>query len=476
MKTRPQTLKMAAQAVRGGEALSSLRLFFLGLTAALLVMAMTLQAARAVEVERVVSPGGIEAWLVEDHSNPIISMEFSFKGGATLDPEGKEGTANMLSGMLDEGAGPYDSKAFRARLENLSIRLSFDAGLDRFSGSFQTLVENEAEARELLRLSLSEPRFDEEPMERIRGQILVGIARDETDPSAIASKTLRRTLFPGHPYGRSQEGTAGSVAGITRVDLQTYLAENLTLDRLKIGVVGDIAPEALGALLDEVFGSLPKEGRTPEPRKVSPTNLGEVLVVEQAVPQSSVTLAKEGVMRHDPDYYTAYVVNYVLGGGGFASRLFEEVREKRGLAYSVYRYLYPFDETALIVGGTATVNERVAESLEVMLGEWRRMADEGPTAEELEKAKTYLTGSFPLRFSNSPRIAGMLVGMQQDELGIDYLDRRNSYIEAVTLEDARRVAKELFDPDDLTVIVVGQPEGIEPTRKVEDVGQAEPRG
>ncbi len=326
----------------------------------------------------------------------------------------------------------------------------------------------------MLRLSLTEPRFDPEPVERIRGQILVGLARDETDPQALAGRALWSSFFPDHPYGRPADGTVDSVSGLAVEDLERYRAEELTLDRLKIGVVGDITPEALGPLLDEVFGGLPSEGGPVEVPAISPAVEGETIVIDQEVPQSMVTLGHEGVLRSDPDYYTAYVVNYVLGGGGFASRLFEEVREKRGLAYSVYSYLYPFDEAAVILGGTATANERVAESLAIIREEWARMAEEGPSAEELEKAKTYLTGSFPLRFSNSPRIAGMLVGMQQEDLGIDYLDRRNDYIEAVTLEDARRVAAELLHPDRLTVVVVGKPEGIEPTMPAHE--EVEPRG
>ena len=446
------------------------------LTVAFALLIASLQQARAAEVQRVVSPGGIEAWLIEDHSNPIFSMEFSFKGGTALDPADKPGTANMLAALLDEGAGPYDSKAFRAKLENLSIQLSYSASRDRFSGSFQTLTENREEALEMLRLSLGEPRFDEEPVERIRGQILVGLSRQETDPRSIASRVLWKSFFPDHPYGNNSDGTVESVTEISVSDLDGYRRQELTLDRLKIGVVGDVTPAELGPILDLVFSSLPPEGGPLPDETVSPQNLGETMVVEQEVPQSVVSFGHEGVLRGDPDYYTAYVVNYVLGGGGFSSRLFEEVREKRGLAYSVGSYLYPFDDAALVVGGTATANERVAESLAVIREEWTRMAAEGPSAEGLEHAKTYLTGSFPLRFSNSPRIAGMLVGMQQENLGIDYLERRNAYIEAVTLEDAKRVAAELFQPDKLIVVVVGKPQDVEATRAAPEEVSPEPRG
>lgn len=431
---------------------------------ALLAIAALSVSVRAAEIQRVVSPGGIEAWLIEDHSNPILSLEFAFAGGAALDPLGKEGLANMVSGLLDEGAGAFDSTAFRAALENNSISLSYDASKDTFSGSLRTLTRNRAKAVELLRLTLTDPRFDAEPVERIKAQILTGIARREKDPDAIAGRTLWQLLYPDHAYGRETSGTVDSISAIDVGDLRAFVAERLSLKTLKIGVVGDITASELAGLLDEAFGALPSGGDLATLADVTPANLGETVVIEAPIPQSVVAFAQPGLKRDDPDYYIAYVVNHILGGGGFSSRLFAEVREKRGLAYSVYSYLLPLDHTALIYGGVATAGERVGETLDLVRAEWRRLAEEGPTEEELEAAKTYLTGSFPLRFSNSGRIAGMLLGMQIENLGIDYLERRNDFIDAVTLDDARRVAGALFDAGNLTVVVVGQPENVVPTR------------
>jgi zinc protease len=432
--------------------------------ATLLLLVAVALPARAVEVARVVSPGGIEAWLVEDHSNPIIALELAFRGGGALDPDGKEGLANLLAGTLDEGAGELDSQAFQARLQDLAIRLSFDSGVDSFQGSLQTLTENRDSAFELLRLALTAPRFDAEPLERIRSQILAGLRQRSEDPDYIAGRTLRQMLFPGHPYSRPSDGTPESLAGITADDLRRFVAERLARDNLKIAVVGDISAAELAALLDATFGSLPARAAPISVPEVTAAAEGGVVVIDKAVPQSVVALGQPGIKRHDPDFYAAYVVNYILGGGGFASRLYEEVREKRGLAYSVYAYLSPLDHSSLVAGGVATANARVAESLALIRQEWARMAEEGPSAEELEDAKTYLTGSYPLRLSSSGRVAGMLVGIQLDELGIDYINRRNDFIEAVTLEDARRVAARLYDADALSVVVVGQPEGIKPTR------------
>ena len=439
----------------------------------LFVAALFLAAApaRAVEIQRVVSPGGIEAWLVEDHSNPIIALELGFRdGGSVIDPAGKEGLANMVSGLIDEGSGPLDSRTFRREMENRSISISFDASLDRFFGSLSTLTKHRDKAFELLRLALTEPRFDEEPVERIRSQILAGLARQSENPNAIAMLTMRALLLPEHPYHRPLRGTPDSVGAIDRDDLLAYTKRVFSRDRLIIGVTGDITPEELAAALDSTFGALPETGEDIAVADVAPAAVGDLVVVDKDIPQSTALFGHAGIARDDPDYYTAQVVNYVLGGGSFASRLYAEVREKRGLAYSVYSSLQPLDHTAFVFGGVATQNARIGESLDLIRTEWQRMSDSGPTAEELQDAKTYLTGSFPLRLSSSGRIAGMLMAIQLHDLGIDYLDKRNSFIEAVTLEDARRVAGRLFDPAAFTVVVVGRPEGLEPTRDPPPLG------
>jgi zinc protease len=439
------------------------------LTALVLILFAGLPA-RAVEVQRVVSPGGVEAWLVEDHLNPIVSLDLAFRGGTALDPEGKDGLANLAAGLLDEGAGPLDSQAFQTRLADLSIRLSFSAAPDTFRGTLGTLTENRDAAFELLRLALTEPRFDPEPVERIRAQILAGVRRDAEDPDRIAGHTLMRLFFPEHPYGRPTRGTAETVAALSAEDLRRFVAEHLGRDNLKIAVVGDITAAELAPLLDETFGGLPAAAAPARVADVAPQGGGEVVVVRKDIPQSVVVLGHAGLPRDDPDFYAAYVVNYILGGGGFSSRLYEEIREKRGLAYSVRAYLSPRDHAALLIGGVATENGQVGQSLALIREEWARMAESGPSAEELAAAKTFLTGSYPLRQSSTGRIAGMLLSFQLDDLGIDYINRRNRHIEAVTLEDARRVARRLYREDLLTVVVVGRPEGIEATREAPEEG------
>lgn len=429
------------------------------------LVAWAAPVAAAVDVQRVVSPGGIEAWLVEDHTTPLISLSLAFRGGAALDPKGKEGLAELVSGLLDEGAGDLDSQAFQRRIADLAMDYGFSSGTDSFHGSLRTLTEHREAAFDLLGLSLSAPRFDPEPVERIRGQILARLARNANDPDEIAGRVWWRTMFPDHPYGRPNEGTPESIRAITIDDLKGFVARRFARDNLIVGVVGDIDAATLAPLLDRAFGKLPQAGTPYEIAEAEPQGAGATVVVERDVPQSVVIFGESGLKRDDPDFYAAYVMNYVLGGGGFSSRLTEEVREKRGLAYSVTSYLTTLDHAGVIQGHVATQNARVAQSLDIIRSEWRRMAQEGPTEQELADAKTYLTGSYPLRMTSTGSLARVLTAIQLEGFPIDYMDKRNSYIEAVTLEDARRVARRLLDPERLTVVVVGKPEGVTPTQE-----------
>ena len=418
------------------------------------------EAAAAAKVQHVVSPSGIEAYLIAEPTIPFMSLAMRFEGGAIGDPKGKEGLANLMSGLLDEGAGDLDSQAFRTELEDLAIRLSFDAGRDAFTGNLKTLTENRERAFELLRLALTEPRFDDEPVDRIRGQIQAGLRRRSQDPDYLASRNWFETAFAGHVYARPVEGTIESVAAITADDLQDFVESRLARDNLLIGVAGDITAEELGPLLDHAFGALPKSSIKLSPAKTEPRQTGTI-IVRQDVPQSKVLFGQEGLEREDPDFYAAYVTNHILGGGGFTSRLTNEIREARGLAYSVYSYLYPADFAPLWLGGLGTANASVAEALNLVRQELKRMAAGDVSQAELDDAKTYLTGSFPLRLTSNDRIASLLVSMQADDLGPDYLEKRNGFIEAVTLSDIKRVAARLYDPASLLTVVVGDPPDLE---------------
>lgn len=416
--------------------------------------------ARALEIKEVVSSKGVKAWLVEDHTIPLIAMTFSFKGGSAGDPPDKEGLAHFLSGMLDEGAGDLDSAAFQALVQSKSIKLSFDAERDEFEGSLQTLSEHRDEAFRLLRLALASPRFDAEPLERVRDQILLGMQQDNEDPEDIASRAWMKAAFGSHPYGRATKGSIDGIKAVTSADLKALTKRMFTRDGLLISVVGDIDEAALKRLLDETFGDLPETSAMPATPEAEALKGPRIEVIQRDIPQSVIQFGLRGIKRDDPDFIPAYVMNFILGDGGFGSRLTEEVREKRGLSYSVYTGLYPLERSGVIIGGAATVNDRAAETIDILRREIARMAQEGPTAKELEDSKTYITGSYALRFDSNRKISRQLLAIQRDKLGIDYVNRRNGIIEAVTLDDVKRVARRLLDADGLVFTVVGKPRDV----------------
>jgi zinc protease len=427
-----------------------------------LVFAASAHPARATAIERVVSAGGIEAWLVHEPAVPLIAVDFAFVGGAVQDPPGKAGTASLAASLLDEGAGDLDSKAFSDRLERKAVELSFDAERDHLRGSLRTLSENRDEAFDLLRLALTAPRFDAADVELNRAQILSTLRHQTTSPGDIASRRWWETAFAGHPYGRPVNGTLASVPNIAIDDLKAYTHRVLARQNLKIAVVGDIDAETLKPLLDRVFGALPEKPDLTPVENATPQGLGRRIVVSLDVPQAVVDFGGPGIARKDPDFIAAYLVNHILGGGSFSSRLYQEVREKRGLAYSVSDSLIWLDHAALFIGGTATRADRTGETLDLIEKEIHRLAEAGPTAAELAAAKNFLNSSFVLNLDTSSKIASLLVQLQLDDLGIDYFARRSAMIDAVTLDDARRVAKRLLD-NGLLVTVVGKPEGVAAT-------------
>jgi zinc protease len=434
-----------------------LRLLF-----AILFSSLFASAVHAFEIQEVKSPGGISAWLVEEHSIPLIAMSFSFRAGTASEPPDKAGITYFLSGMLDEGAGPLDADAFRKRRDELSARISFESSSDFFSGSFQTLSETRDDSFDLLRLVLTSPRFDPEPFERVRNQILLGLQDEEQDPEQIAFDNWRKHIFGTHPYGRNGHGTQEGIRAVSADDLRERKEEVFTRDKLLVVAVGDLNAATLGSLLDKTFAALPAVGKPIEVPEAAIADGPSVNVIDRDIPQSVIQFGHAGIKRQDPDFIAAYVMNDILGGSGFGSRLTDEIREKRGLSYSVYTQLYPLLNGAAFLGGAATRNDRAGETIELIRSELKRFATEGPTPQELADARTYLTGSYALRFDTNRKIAEQLLAIREQDLGIDYVEKRNSLIEAITLEDIKRVARRLIDADSLIVTIVGRPEGFKP--------------
>ncbi|WP_316184165.1 MULTISPECIES: pitrilysin family protein [unclassified Bradyrhizobium] len=415
-------------------------------------------AHAATKIQHLVSPGGIEAWFVQDATVPLIAMEYAFQGGASQDPVGKPGVGNLVADLLDEGSGDLDSKTFHERLDRRAIELSFQISRDQFRGSLRMLRDNKDEAFELLRTALTSPHFDSADVERIRSQVISGLRRETTNPSSLAGRKFLELAFPNHPYGRPANGTLDSVPTITVDDLKAYVGRVLAKDTLKVAVVGDVDPATLGKLLDQTFGSLPaKATLTPVPDVVA-TRPPERVLVPLDVPQTVITFGGPGIRRHDPNFMAAYVVNHILGGGGLSSRLYKEVREKRGLAYSVYDALLWMDHSALFIGNTATRFDRAGETIAAVEQEIHRMAEEGPTQQELDEAKSYINGSQMLALDTSSKLAQAMLQYQLDKMPIDYIEKRSEIVNAVTLDDAKKAAKQLWSQGLLTTVVGRTPQ------------------
>jgi zinc protease len=427
--------------------------------ASVLLALAAMTPAAAMTIERVVSPGGIETWLVHDHTLPLIALEFAIRGSADQDPADKPGVASLATSLYDEGAGPLDANAFHDRMEREAIELSFRSGRDYFRGTMRTLKEHRDEAFDLLRLALSEPHFASEAVERMRAQTMSRLQRETVSPNDLASRNWYATAFPNHPYGRPVFGTLESVPRITVDDLKAYTKHVLAREHLTVAVVGDIDAETAGRLIDHTFGALPAKAELVPVKPTMPQGIGRRIVVPLDVPQAVVNFGGPGIDRADPDFMAAYIINHILGGGSFTSRLYREVREKRGLAYGISDSLVWLNYSAMLVGSTATRADATAQTIEVIEQEIRRLANEGPTEEELARTKTYLKGAFALGLDTSNRIAAQLVQMQIDHLGMDYIERRSAMIDSVTLADAKRVAKRLLDGG-MLVTVVGRPQGV----------------
>jgi len=417
-------------------------------------------AAGAVDIKIVTTSSGIKAWLVQDKSAPAISLAFSFAGGTASDPAGELGVTSLMATLLTDGAGPLTSQAFRQRQEDAAASVGFSASLDRLGGSLRVLSANREEGFELLRLALTEPRFDADMIEQRRAQIVASINQSNQRPGSVAARTLMETEFAGHPYANDPDGTPDDLRKLSQQILKQRAGSLLIRNGLIVAAVGDIEEADLARLLDRAFGSLLAGTPPPLPPEWKPPTKARTIVVERPVPQSTALLALPGIARDDPDWYAALIMNHILGGSGQQSRLFSEVREKRGLAYGASSSLRVYKRAALLVMSTASANERIAEALRVVKTELTRLRVDGPTEQEVADAKTYLAGALALSLDSSGAIAGLLHSMQVDNLAPDHLAKRAAQIAAVKIDDVRRLARRLLRDDALTTVVVGKPVGV----------------
>lgn len=423
---------------------------------------LTLPALAEVRIQQVTSPGGIRAWLVEDHNIPFAAMSIRFMGGTSLDDPARPGAVNLMTALIEEGAGPMDAQGFAKARDSLAADFQFNADLDGVSVAARFLTENRDQALDLLHQALTAPRFDPDAIERVRGQVLSVLRANAKDPDTIAGEALMARAFGDHPYGRDGNGTEDSVNSLTRDDILAAWKGALARDRIFVAVAGDVTAAALGPMLDRLLGDLPATG-APQPGRVEINAKGGLRQVSFPGPQSAIHFYQGGIRFEDPDYFAAAVLNEILGGDRFNSRLMTELREKRGLTYGVGTAISAWEHGEMLSGSLSVANENAATAIQVIRDQWADVAAHGVGTAELEAAKTYMTGSYPLRFDGNARIAGALVGMQILGLPVDYPATRNARIEAVTAEDVKRVAARLLRPDQLFFVVVGDATGLTAT-------------
>ena len=430
------------------------------LLGAVVAVSLPFAAARAVDIKEVTTPLGIKAWLVEDKSVPVVTLSFSFAGGTATDPEGQKGVTNLMATLLTDGAGPFPAQAFRQRLEDAAVSLGFSASHDRLNGSLRMLSASRQEGFELLRLALALPRFDLEMVDRRRAQFVSSLNQGGQRPATVAERTLASLVFANHPYSIDTQGRREALQSVPIDDIKQRSTSLLVRQGLIVAAVGDIDEATLARNLDRAFGGLPAGASRPSLPDWTPPAKARLQLVDRPVPQSAVRMALPGILRGDTDWYPAFVMNHILGGGGQQSRLFSEVRERRGLAYSVSSSLRTYDKAGLVVISTASANERVADALRVIRAEMARLRNDMVGEAELNDAKTYLTGALPVSLDSSGSIASLLHSLQVDRLPRDQIEKRAALIGAVTADDIRRMARRLLRDDLMTTVVVGKPIGL----------------
>ncbi|SMQ70075.1 zinc protease [Devosia lucknowensis] len=430
-----------------------LRISLAAFVAPALLIAVSLPARAEVAFREITTPAGITAWMVEDYTVPIITMAFAFDGGSAQDPDDKLGRANLMTTLFDEGAGDLDSDAFQTRQDEVGLEMSFSASLDAFSGVARMLVEQRDDATELLTLAVTEPRFDQPAIDRMRAQLVSRLVARSQDPNYAASRMWNEALFGDHPYGRATEGTEETLTAITADDLRALHDAIFARDNLTVGIVGALDEETAAALIDQVFGDLPQSPRLEDIPDAKMT-FGQELAVDYPLPQTWINLAYPGIAERDDDFFAAYLMSEILAGGSLLSDLNVEVREKRGLSYGVSGGLTNFDHADAMLISTSTAPDQAAETIDVIRSTIARMVEDGPDPAQLERTKRYLIGAYPInQLRSSVSIAGSMVGQQLRDLPIDYVEQRTQKIEAVTAEDVKAVAQRIFGTDPSLMLV-----------------------
>lgn len=417
------------------------------------------------DVKEITAPkSGIKAYLLEDKTNPIISMSFLFKNsGAAYDNADMAGLTNFVSEMLLNGAGALNAQQFKEEMAQNAIMINFSADMDDFSGSLITAKDNAPTAERLLEQIFRAPRFDRTDIERVRALQLKAIDLQQEHPDNVLKRSFAKMLYGTHPYAQDMLGTKSSVKKIKKEHLQNFVKERLTRTNLVIGIAGDISENEAKKMIDRIFGSLPQEKKENvlPPVTIDFTNREET--INYPAGQKIAAFAAEGLPRADKNFYPLYIANHIFGGSGLNSRLSVAAREEQGLTYSIYTYLSMLDKSPLIKGGFSSTPDNYEKVREILKRELEHFAKKGITQKETDDAKNYLMSSYNLRFASIGNLSDILMYMQKENLGLDFLQKRNEYVKNVTKKEINAAAAKFFRPENFVFATVGnfEEQGVE---------------
>ncbi|MFZ0890320.1 MAG: pitrilysin family protein [Candidatus Binataceae bacterium] len=425
----------------------------MAVTAAFAIVAGAAAPSHAIEIKRMTLKSGATLLVSEQHQLPMVTMAIAFDAGSRRDPKGKEGRAALTAESLMQGTRELSADQFNQAVDFIGSSVSVSAGQDYAEAGLTTLKKYTDDTLHLLAGVLETPGLRDSDIERKRDEQVAGIKAAEEQPGYVAGVAFRKALFGDSPYGHSPEGNAESVAGLTPADVRDFYHEYYKLGGAVIAVVGDVKADEirdkLEASLSGLAGSVPPQAKPPAPTVPAGIHL---TTIDRNVAQANLILGFGGIARSDPDYYRLQVMNYILGGGGFASRLTKEVRSKAGLAYSIGSMF----NAALFPGSFEVVlqtkNKSANEALRMILDQMREIQNAPVSDAELASARKFLVGSFPLKIDRQSAIASFMLQIELYGLGLDYADRYPKLIEAVTKEDVQRVAKQYLHPDALLLV------------------------
>ena len=423
--------------------------------AALAVIVSVSPARAGMVPKRMVLDSGLVLLTSEQRALPMVSIELLIDAGSRYEPENQAGLANLTAKLLTYGTQRRSALQISEALDFIGASLSTDSGEDVASVSLTILKKDLAMGLDLLAEILTQSTFPQGEIDRQKQAVIASIRAREEDPGAVAATKFTAALFPQSPYGRPVEGTEVTVKGLQRKSLQDFFSRYYRPNRAIISVVGDIGEKEIAQALNRAFSGWNKG--EPSGKMLVPTNIGaaQQLQINKDLTQSNIILGHNGVTRGNPDYYAVQVMNYILGGGGFSSRVMDSIRNERGLAYSVYSYFAAEKSHGSFQFVMQTKNETALEAIQIARDEIRRIREAPVSEQELNDAKDYLIGSFPLRFDTNRKVAGFLAQVEYYQLGLNYPEQYAGLIRKVTREDVQRVAKEYLRPEQLITVIVG---------------------